>query len=284
MARLERSDVFLLLEPGDARSLRERAGAEERGIPVLRFAAGADLEAHVVEALRAQLSRVRSDENVRAIPKPPALYANPPYLLTYTFIGRWQELHELDQWAASGEAAMVYEAIGGIGKSALVWEWLETHAEAQIPGLAGRIWWSFYERGSSLRGFVRHALAYVNDADVEEYRHMDDWDAVRRLVAVLRARPYLMVLDGFERLLAAYHHLDKAQIRDDQVREDLRESTNPQDGDLMRALVDCAPSKILVTSRLMPKALEDCSRHYVLPGLTPRDAESLCGRRVGSSK
>jgi hypothetical protein len=190
-------------------------------------------------------------------------------------IGRWQELHELDQWAESGESAMVYEAIGGIGKSALVWEWLESHSHSKIPGLAGRLWWSFYERGSSLRGFVRHALAYVSDEDIEEYRHLDDAEAVKRLVTALRAKPYLLVLDGFERLLAAYHHLDKAQIRDDRVREDLRQSTNPQDGDLMRALVDCAPSKILVTSRLMPKALEDCTRHYVLPGLTPRDAESL---------
>ena len=273
---VDRSDAYLLLEPVDALSMQERGRAVQRGIPVLAFSLMplAELEAMVVEALNSLSAQIVADE-VRPIPKPPALYANPPYLLTYTFIGRWQELHELDQWAASGEAAMVYEAIGGIGKSALVWEWLESHAEAKIPGLAARIWWSFYERGSSLRGFVRHALAYVNDADVEEYRHMDDWDALRRLVTALRAKPYLIVLDGFERLLAAYHHLDKAQIRDDRVREDLRQSTNPQDGDLMRALVDCAPSKILVTSRLMPKALEDCSRHYVLPGLTPRDAESL---------
>lgn len=274
---VDNSDVYLLLEPADALTEQERARAVERGVAVLEFpsTSAAELEARVVEALQARMQQGAPAEDVRAIPKPPGLYANPPYLLTYTFIGRWQELHELDQWAASGEAAMVYEAIGGVGKSALVWEWLERHAEAQIPLLAGRIWWSFYERGSSLRGFVRHALAYVNDADVEEYRHMDDWDAVRQLVAALQKQPYLIVLDGFERLLAAYHHLDKAQIRDDRVREDLRESTNPQDGDLMRALVECAPSRILVTSRLMPKALEDCTRHYVLPGLTPRDAESL---------
>jgi len=274
---VDSSDVYLVLEPLDALSQHEHARAKERGIPILSFPdtlSVEELETKVVEALPA-LSKQDTDEDVRAIPKPPALYANPPYLLTYTFIGRWQELHELDQWAASEESAMVYEAIGGIGKSALVWEWLERHAEAQISGLAGRIWWSFYERGSSLRGFVRHALAYVNDVDVEEYRHLEDTEAVRRLVKELEKQPYLIVLDGFERLLAAYHHLDKAQIRDDRVREDLRQCTNPQDGDLMRMLVDCAPSKILITSRLMPKALEDHARHYVLPGLTPRDAESL---------
>jgi hypothetical protein len=273
---VDNSDVYLAFGPSDALAEQERLRATERGIPVFDFPdmPAETLEAEVVEALTA-LTTESVAEGVRAIPKPPALYANPPYLLTYTFIGRWQELHELDQWAESGESAMVYEAIGGIGKSALVWEWLESHSHSKIPGLAGRLWWSFYERGSSLRGFVRHALAYVSDEDIEEYRHLDDAEAVKRLVTALRAKPYLLVLDGFERLLAAYHHLDKAQIRDDRVREDLRQSTNPQDGDLMRALVDCAPSKILVTSRLMPKALEDCTRHYVLPGLTPRDAESL---------
>lgn len=272
----DQTDAYISFGPATPLSEQELQRARGRSIPVLSFPdlSAAELEAKVVEALSKLIAQA-SPEEVRPIPKPPALYANPPYLLTYTFIGRWQELHELDQWAESGEAAMVYEAIGGIGKSALVWEWLESRSEAKIPGLAGRIWWSFYERGSSLRGFVRHALAYVNDEDVEEYRHIEDAEAVKRLVTALRSRPYLIVLDGFERLLAAYHHLDKAQIRDDRVREDLRQSTNPQDGDLMRALVDCAPSKILVTSRLMPKALEDCTRHYVLPGLTPRDAESL---------
>jgi tetratricopeptide (TPR) repeat protein len=126
-----------------------------------------------------------------------------------------------------------------------------------------------------MRGFVRHALAYVTETDVEAYRHADDWEVTRSLADALRKKPFLLVLDGFERILAAYHHLDKAQIRDDQVQEDLRQSTNPLDGDLVRYLVDCAPSKILVTSRLLPKALEDRSVHHALKGLAPRDAESL---------
>jgi hypothetical protein len=209
------------------------------------------------------------------IPQPPELYAVPPYALTYQFVGREQELRDLDRWAASGEPALVFEAIGGMGKSALVWEWLQSHAAQQIPGLAGRMWWSFYERGSSLRGFVRHALAYVTGQSEEAYRHSGDWEATHALLSELRRRPFLLVLDGFERILAAYHHLDKAQIRDDRIQEDLRQSTNPMDGDLMRALVDCAPSKILVTSRLMPAALDGVVRHISLGGLKPRDAESL---------
>jgi hypothetical protein len=269
------TDAYILLEPADALSTTEIDILKTRAIPILRYAVDARLETRMLSDLRPLYAAAATESDVRTIPKPPTLYANPPYLLTYTFIGRWQELHELDQWSASGEPALVYEAIGGIGKSALVWEWLTTHAEQRVPDLAGRLWWSFYERGSSLRGFIRQALAYVTDHNLEDFRHMEDREALARLLAALRAKPFLLVLDGFERLLTAYHHLDKAQIRDDRVREDLRESTNPADGDLIRQLADCAPSRILITSRLMPKALEGYGRHYVLPGLTPRDAESL---------
>lgn len=231
-------------------------------------------EQEMVADLGPLISAVSASEP-NPIPQPPGLYAVPPYALTYQFVGREQELRDLDRWAASGEPALVFEALGGMGKSALVWEWLQSHAELHIPNLAGRMWWSFYERGSSMRGFVRHALAYITGQGEESLRHADDWDVTRSLVGELKQRPFLLVLDGFERILAAYHHLDKAQIRDDLIQEDLRQSTNPLDGDLMRALADCAPSKILVTSRLMPKALEGAAPHISLRGLAPRDAESL---------
>lgn len=245
-----------------------------REIPTLLCEGDDDLETRIANWLAAQSASMAEPEPP-SIPRPPALYATPPYALTHQFVGRERELNDLDRWAASSETAMVYEAIGGMGKSALAWEWLQTRAEKQIPNLAGRMWWSFYERGSSMRGFVRHALAYVSGEDVETYRHADDWEVTRALVTNLQQRPYLLVLDGFERILAAYHHLEKAQIRDDRIQEDLRQSTNPLDGDLLRALVDGAPSKILVTSRLLPKALEGKAHYYSLKGLTPRDAESL---------
>ena len=243
-------------------------------VPTLVCENRGHLEAEIVQWLAARFDRI-ADPETTSIPAAPTLYANPPYALTYRFVGREQELHNLDRWAKSDRTAMVYEAIGGMGKSALAWEWLQAHSEKQLPQLAGRLWWSFYERGSSMRGLVRHALAYVTGEDVETYRQADDWDVTRALLVNLQQRPYLLVLDGFERILAAYHHLEKAQMRDDKIQEDLRQFTNPLDGDLIRALVDCAPSKILITSRLMPKALEGSVHHYSLTGLTPRDAESL---------
>ena len=117
------------------------------------------------------------------IPAPPALYAVPPYTLTDEFIGRQAELDTLERWAASKHTVMVYEAIGGMGKSALTWEWTRKHAGQQIPDLAGCVWWSFYDTGSSMRGFLRHALAYVRGQDPEELRAVGEWEAAQALLS-----------------------------------------------------------------------------------------------------
>ncbi len=73
------------------------------------------------------------------------MYAVPEYKLTNKFVGRSTELDMLDAWAGSSDAILVVEGIGGLGKSAVTWEWMQNRAPAAIPNLAGRVWWSFYE-------------------------------------------------------------------------------------------------------------------------------------------
>ena len=53
-----------------------------------------------------------------------------------------RELEVINQWAHAPETMLIFEAIGGMGKSALTWHWLKHHAQAQIPELAGAVWWS----------------------------------------------------------------------------------------------------------------------------------------------
>src|SRR5262249_52031047 len=67
---------------------------------------------------------------------PPDLYAVPDYILTNTFIGRATELDDLDTWGKSTDPLMVIEGIGGLGKSALTWEWVQKRATQAIPNLA----------------------------------------------------------------------------------------------------------------------------------------------------
>jgi hypothetical protein len=251
------------------------------------FSSPEKLHSLLLQSLFQELARrgpgVPPAPRVAVVPQPPELYAVPPYTLTATFVGRRAELAELDDWAASADRVMVVEAIGGMGKSALTWEWARHHAEGGLPGLAGRVWWSFYERGTSMKTFLRHALAYVTRQDPEALRGHSAHDCGRQLLAELRRRPYLLVLDGFERVLTAYHRADKAQIRDDRVPADKRECNNPRDGDILRQLVHCGPSKVLLSTRLMPKVLEDKYthqpipgvRHLALEGLAPGDALAL---------
>jgi tetratricopeptide (TPR) repeat protein len=259
------------------------------------FKSPEDLRALVVQALsqvQVELRPTAADvgpPEPRGLPAPPNVYAVPEYKLTNTFIGRSSELELLDEWSKSSDAILVVNGIGGLGKSAVTWEWMKNRAPAAIPNLAGRVWWSFYERGTSMVTFVRHALAYVTARDPEGL--IKDWSHYQRgqeLLAELRRRPFLLVLDGFERVLTAYHRLDKAQIPDEQVDTDLRDCINAPDGELLTQLLDCGPSKILISTRLFPSALENRGSHkpiagvarHELNGLSPRDALALmrqCG-------
>lgn len=219
------------------------------------------------------------------LPEPPALYAVPDYTLTNSFVGRRSELAKLDEWAKSSDAIMVVEGIGGLGKSALTWEWVKEHSAKSIPSYAGGIWWSFYEKGTSMVTFVRHALAYVLGVDPESLiKDISHYQRGQQLLVELRKRPFLLVLDGFERVLTAYHRLDKAQLPDDQVDQlDLRECVNPADGELLMQLLRCGPSKILISTRLFPTELQDRASHKPIPGvahhhlngLSPLDALAL---------
>ncbi|MBK8024384.1 MAG: DUF4062 domain-containing protein [Chloroflexi bacterium] len=234
------------------------------------------------------------------IPAPPALYAVPPYTLTHTFIGRRTELARLDAWAAGTDPLLVIEAIGGMGKSALTWQWVNDRA---VPWDAV-FWYSFYEGGATMAGFLRHALAYLEGRDPGEGEMRSlrvSGETTARLVARLKERRCLLVLDGFERALVAYHRWDAAQMQDSEADDpaardkladphrDVRACTDPADGGLLRALTgagaDIGASKVLVTSRLLPRDLEDAGHllkgvvHWPLTGLAPDDALHLMRER-----
>jgi hypothetical protein len=217
----------------------------------------------------------------KRLPAPPDLYAVPNYILTSTFIGRATELDELDAWACSTDPLMVVEGIGGLGKSALTWEWVQKRATYAIPDLAGRAWWSFYERGTSMAAFVRHALAYITGQDPDALaKETSHYQRCQELLTELKRRPFLLVLDGFERVLTAYHRWDKAQQRDDKIDPGLRECVDPRDGELLLQLMHGRPSKILLSTRLFPSILEDRASgrpilgvaHHKLNGLSRPDA------------
>ena len=226
--------------------------------------------------------------SVKAIPNPPEPYIAHPYILTRDFFGRKAELDILNNWATSSDVMLLVEAIGGIGKSALTWEWFKSCAQSAIPKMAGAIWWSFYESDATMRNFVRHALAYVTGQLVTDFDNVEPTERESMLLKALHEQPYLLVFDGIERILVAYHRLDAPQLTDDQVEQKgesahLRYCTDPRDGEFLQKLIFCLPSKVLISTRLIPHDLQDRNipvlipgvRHLRLSGLEPDDAVAL---------
>lgn len=236
------------------------------------------------------------------LPKPPAFYAEPDYIGSHKFVGRAAELQLLSDWAAPADPTnlLLFEAIGGNGKSMLTWEWTTNlrHALAARPAdqpWAGRFWYSFYEGGASMEDFCRHALAYMTERPQEDFAKKKTAELKDDLLAQLHARPWLLILDGLERILVAYHRIDAAEVPDEEanIPTDKIVNRNPcdairdEDNDLLRALAAAAPSKLLVSSRLTPRVLLNPSgqtipgaKRITLPGLRPPDAEALlrsCG-------
>jgi hypothetical protein len=241
------------------------------------------------DELRASADRDSSDGD--CIPAPPELYAEPPYIGSHPFLGRTAQLETLTDWAATAEPhpVLLFEAIGGAGKSLLTWEWTTRHATTARDDWAGLFWYSFYARGAVMTDFCQRALAYMTGQPLNELLMKDRRELGELLLRQLQAKPWLLVLDGLERVLVAYHRHDAARLRDDQIGDcdtiahrDPSAAIHPDDDELLRQLAAAARSKILITSRLIPRVLLNPSsqpipgvRHERLPGLRPADAEAL---------
>ena len=229
---------------------------------------------------------------VATMPAPPAFHAEPPYMGSHAFVGRKAELETIDDWADAADThpVLLFEAIGGAGKSMLTWQWVNENADKVRTDWAGQFWYSFYERGAIMEDFARRAVAYLTQQPVESLKKRRMPDLSKELLQLLKAKPHLFILDGLERVLVAYHRIDAAQIADedadtatDQIsKRDPCIAIRPEDDQFLRALAAAAPSKILISTRLTPRVLLNPSgvpmpgvQHVRLKGLRPADAEAL---------
>lgn len=205
------------------------------------------------------------------------------YHLMDEFVGRKAELKELDTWATSRNNVMIINAMGGMGKSALTWKWITDpdHGPRSFSP-KGIFWFNFYEKGASLEGFSRHALAYVTGQAYTDVQSQPYREVQRQLMSKLHEGPYLLVLDGLERVLVAYNQdTDNAHLRDELFDNNpaKTECADPEDGDFLRQLANCTPSKILISTRLIPRVFEPEGVRLAsvqvrdLKGFEPEDAQ-----------
>jgi tetratricopeptide (TPR) repeat protein len=192
-----------------------------------------------------------------------------------------------------------------MGKSALTWTWFNDLAPRQMQPLVGRLWWSFYESDATFENFVVRALAYVARRPREEVQSLPAPEREERLLAILDREPFLVVLDGLERLLVAYARFDAARLADDDLDERtanavagawaqprgtmpstgqhrLRRTADARVGSFLRKLASVRSARILISTRLYPADLQTvtgapavgCSAR-ILRGLGDDDALSL---------
>src|SRR5262249_13506511 len=180
-----------------------------------------------VEEAAQQEKRALSLHPPNLIPTAPAAYIAHPYSLLQTreVVGRRDELRLLTDWVTANKSVprdvrlFNVVAIGGMGKSALTWKWFNDIAPNELPHLAGRMWWSFYESDAYFENFVIRALAYTAGLPEAEVRQMPASEREDQLWHVLDQRPFLLVLDGLERILLAYARMGAAHLPDDNLDE-----------------------------------------------------------------
>ena len=311
-------------------AFKQRVGTDR---VVAFFKSPGDLRSHVVEAL-IQLKKgleggqqLDPKETARRlhrrtpIPRPPTPYIAHPYTLSQTrdLIGRREELNALTDWVAKpgspahDAAIFCFVAIGGMGKSALTWKWFRDIAPEEMPDLAGRLWWSFYESDAYFENFLNRVLCYVGEHDEDDVRNMPWQDREALLLQHLNEKPYLLVLDGLERILLAYNRMDASMLADDDYdrqtanhvagaaglpasvaqsftgQHRLRQTADLRAGHFLRKLAQVEKSRILISTRLYPLALQlpntkpcpGCFA-YFLKGLSEDDAVALW-RQLGVS-
>lgn len=224
-------------------------------------------------------------ESVRASERRHALQPNlvHPYPLQANFTGRVVERRELSGWLADDELPIcALVAMGGMGKSALAWYWLKHELLARAPGdaasdIEGVMWWSFYEGESSFTKFIDDSLRYVGGQPIDATRLPTTYDRAQELRQLLQARRILFVLDGFERQLRAYARLDAAYRPDDLVEppHEERACVDPIAARWLNSIAaGTTRAKVLLTTRLMPRDLEDRAGD-ALAGVRKRELKEL---------
>jgi tetratricopeptide (TPR) repeat protein len=205
------------------------------------------------------------------------------YPMSSNFTGRLAERAMLSRWLKEEDGPhrlLVLRALGGFGKSALVWHWL-MHDVA--PADWSRVvWWSFYEGDASFDNFLARTVQYLTGKPPKT-QPLSTREQLETLQQQLRQPGTLLVLDGFERALRAFGGLDAAYRGDDAATSETneRDCISPLADRFLRnvAALPEIRAKVLLTTRLTPRALEakgggllQGAREEILRQMAPADA------------
>jgi len=203
-----------------------------------------------------------------------------PYPMPPNFTGRAAELKILDDWLADDEDRLfILRALGGFGKSALAWQWINTHVDPSE--WTNLVWWSFYEGDASFEHFIEETLRYLKLEVPQGQRPQVD-----ELLKTMQRQKILLIMDGFERALRAYSSMNAAYQGDSELPSPPRAERTLSEGEVeveagggagggveSEGSADCIninaeiflksvcslpniKSKVLITTRLTPRAIK----------------------------
>lgn len=233
----------------------------------------------------------RRDKAPSSLVQMPTPYTPHVYTLSVGgFVGRKAELQGLSDWANNSHKP-VYTIVdlGGMGKSALAWEWFNNHTgDLDVP-FDGAIWWSFYEENAGYAEFLSQALAYLLQKTPDQFSERSVDENCRALIAILNSQRILLCLDGLERIMGGYRSFDVSSSystvdtvisnidaididaflighsSEEMKSQRYRRALDRADS-FLRQICSVSKSCILVTSRLRPADFED-NHEQVRPGV-----------------
>jgi len=194
-------------------------------------------------------------------------------------LGRRADLDRLDLWARSPDPVLIVKSDGGVGKTALAATWLHERATQQFSK-ASTIWWSFEENHSDALSFATQTLTALSGAE----SHVGPAQIFAALQSQLEHQaPFLMILDGLERLLDYQTPQNFAQTELDNTPLPFQDT---QVARLLGKITTLPGVKLLLTTRRWPLNLDSAERvqRYTLSALTPATARELYYELGGQSE
>jgi hypothetical protein len=134
------------------------------------------------------------------------------------FVGRNDEIARLDRWVRDDAVRAVgISAVGGTGKTALVGHWLKNTDGWRTRPFAGLFAWSFYQDRDTTN-FLRELLLWAHET-LRTSKPNEKTDLVDAALAVSRAHPLVIVLDGLEVLQEGPEDARHGTFLDGDLRE-----------------------------------------------------------------
>jgi|694.fasta_scaffold47025_2 hypothetical protein len=224
-------------------------------------------------------------------PQPPKPFFVQEYSLAVetNLIGRDGELRALDSWLYDSTSphfgARIYciDAAGGMGKSALVRNWLDRLLSRPTPHFEAVVWFSFYAVETGFDVMAESVLPYLLRLPGLDHIRDADLSSLEKMLRIVEERRILLVLDGLERRMKLYttfrargyegrdltelvkerveyhRHLFLSDWPDEAARQLAEEDcyrTTEEESEVLRRLAQPGRSRVLITSRFFPTDLQ----------------------------